>query len=130
MTDKDLAKGELVATFTNTPLFAGDSDTITEEAILDTGNLAKYTVVGRITATGKVVQWAPGASDGSQLVCGVLTQAANATSEDIRVAIYTAGFFNDAALVWPVHASADTFIERRAAMEAAGRGLRLGSVRL
>lgn len=130
VTDKDLAGDELVGSQSVLQLFAGDAPIITEEAILDTGNLAKYTVVGKITATGKVVVLTPGASDGSQNVYGILTQAANATSEDIRVAVYTAGFFNDAALVWPSHASLDTFIERRAAMEAAGKGLRLGTVRL
>jgi hypothetical protein len=126
--DKDLASGELVGTQTIVPLMAGDAPIITEEAILDTGNLAKYTVVGRITATGKVVQWAPGASDGSQVACGILTQAADATSADVKVAIYTAGFFNDAALVWPSHASADTLIERQAAF--ARTPIHIGTVRL
>lgn len=126
--DKDLASGELVGTQTPTPLFAGDMDVITEEGILDTGNLAKYTVLGKITATGKLVQWAPGAADGSQIAYGILTQPADASAADQKVGVYIGGFFNDAALVWPVHASADTLIERKAAFQ--GTLIRIGTVRL
>lgn len=125
--DKDLADSEIV-TFSNTQLFAGDAEVVTEECIVDTGNLAKYTVMGRITATGKVVQLTPGASDGSQIACGILTQPVNATSADVRAAIYTAGFFNHEALVWPAGATHDTLIERQAAF--ARTPVRIGSVRL
>ena len=129
MTDKDLASDSLVGTQTIVPLFAGDLDVITEEGILDTGALAKYTVVGKITATGKVVVLTPGASDGSEKAYGILTQAADATSADVRVGLYIGGFFNDAALVWPVNAAYDTLIERKAAF--AGNSLiRIGTVRL
>lgn len=127
-TDKDLASGELVGSQTILQLFAGDADIVTEEGIVDTGVLAKYTVVGKITATGKLVVLTPGASDGSEKVYGILTQAVDATSADVRVGVYTAGFFNDAALVWPAHASLDTLIERKAA--CAGTQIRLGTVRL
>lgn len=129
MADKDLASSELVGTQSVTQLHAGDADVITEEAVLDTGNLAKYTVVGRLTATGKVVALDPAAIDGSEKAIGILTHAADATSADQRVAIYTAGFFNHAALVWP--ASLDTLAKRQAALRATtGHQLRVGSVRL
>ncbi len=127
--DKDLAADELVGTTTITPLFAGDADVITEEAILDTGNLAKYTVVGRIAATGKVVAHNPAAVDGSEKAIGILTQAADATAADVRVAIYTGGFFNHAALVWA--AATNTLALRQAAFRATtGHSIRIGSVRL
>lgn len=129
MADKDLASGELVGTQTITPLMAGDSEIVTEEAILDTGNLAKYTVVGRVTATGKVVAHAPAANDGSEKAIGILTQAANATSADQKVAIYTAGFFNHSALVWD--ASLTTLAARQKAFrDTTGHQVRIGSVRL
>ncbi len=126
--DKDLAMGEVVGTVTYTPLFAGDAPVVTEEAILDTGNLAKYTVVGKITATGKIVQLTQGASDGSQIAYGIMTQAANASSADQKVGIYVGGFFNDAALVWPDHADYSSLIERQALF--ARTPIRIGSVRL
>lgn len=131
MADKDLASGELVGTQTITPLMAGDSEIVTEEAILDTGNLAKYTVVGRLTASGKIVAHNPvvDPADGSEKAIGIMTQAADATSADQKVAIYTAGFFNHAALVW--HASLDTLAKRQKALrDTTGHQLRVGSVRL
>ena len=126
--DKDLAGSEIVGSFTPTPLFAGDADVVTEEGIIDTGVLAKYTVLGKITATGKLVALNPAGADGSQIAYGVLTQAVDATAADVRAGVYVAGFFNDAALVWPVHASYDTLIERQAAF--ARTPIRIGTVRL
>lgn len=126
--DKDLATSELVGTFSQTPLFAGDADVTTEEGIIDTGVLAKYTVLGRITATGKLVALNPAGADGSQVAYGILTQAVDATAADVRAGVYVGGFFNDAALVWPVHASLDTLIERQAAF--ARTPIHIGTVRL
>lgn len=126
MSDKDLAASDLAATMTPFHLFAGDADVITEEGIVDTGNLAKYTVVGKITATGKLVAHDPAAVDGSQVAYGVLTQAANATAADVRVGVYTSGFFNHAALVW--NAAVDTLVKRQIAFQ--GTDIRLGTVRL
>lgn len=126
--DKDLAGGEVFGAMNITPLFAGQAPVVTEEAIVDTGVLAKYTVVGKITTTGKVVALNPAGADGSQVPYGILTQAVDATAADVRAAVYTGGFFNDAALVWPVHAAYDTLIERQAAF--ARTPIRIGTVRL
>lgn len=124
--DKDLASGELVGTQTPFLLFAGDAPIITEEEILDTGNLAKYTVVGKIAATGKVVVLNPAANDGSEKAYGITTQAADATAADVKLACYTGGFFNHAALVWP--AALNTLALRKAAFQ--GTPVKIGSVRL
>lgn len=128
-TDKDLASGELVGSQSILPLFAGDMPVITEEGIVDAGTLAKHTVVGKITATGKLVVLTPGATDGSQLAYGILTQAVDASSADQKVGVYIGGFFNDAALVWPSNAAYDTLIERQA-MFAGTSMIRIGTVRL
>lgn len=127
--DKDLAYGDIAGSVSVVPLFAGDAPVITEEAVIASGqNLAKYTVIAKVTATGKVVQYTPGASDGSQFPIGILTQPVDATSGDMRAAIYTSGFFNDAILVWPNNVACDTLIERKALF--AGKDIRLGTVRL
>lgn len=127
--DKDLAGDDLPASFSPTPLHAGDADVVTEEAVLGAGNLAKYTVVGRVTATGNLAVHNPAAVDGSQNPIGILTQAADATLATKRVAIYTAGFFNHAALVWD--AGLATLAARQAAFRASsGHQIRIGSVRL
>ena len=127
--DKDIASGELVGTTTIVPLFAGDMNIVTEEGIVDTGVLEKHTVVGKITATGKLVVLTPGASDGSEKAYGILTQAVDATSADVKVGVYIGGFFNDAALVWPANVAYDTLIERQA-MFAGSSMIRIGTVRL
>lgn len=126
--DKDLAGGEVFGAVNVTQLRAGDDPLKTEEGIIDTGVLAKYTVLGKITATGKLVALTPGAVDGSQIAYGILTQAVDASAADVRAGIYVGGYFNDAALVWPVDAAYDTLIERQAAF--ARTPIRIGTVRL
>ncbi len=128
--DKDLASGELVGSQSPFDLFAGEAQIITEEAVVDTGGLAKYTVVARLTTGGKIVAYDPAASStGAEKAIGILTQRVDATSADVNVAIYTGGFFNHEALVWP--AAVDTLAERQAAFrDTTGHSIRIGSVRL
>lgn len=129
--DKDLAAGGTVeGTYAYNQLFAGDQDdVITEEAVVVAGqNLAKYTVVGRIAASGKLAVYNPAAVDGTEKAIGILTQAANAVA-DTRVAIFTAGFFNHTALVWP--AGVATLLARQDAFRATtGHQIRIGAIRL
>lgn len=126
--DKDLAAGGTVeATYATNHLFAGDADVTTEEEVVVTGqNLAKHTVVGKVTATGKLVALNTAAVDGSQVAYGILTQAANATAADVNVAVYTAGFFNHTELVWP--GALATLSARKAAF--ARTSIHIGAVRL
>jgi len=125
----DLASSAIVATQTYLQLMAGDSEVVTEEGVIaaGAGTVAKYTVLGRISASGKLVPWAPAASDGSQVPCAILTQPVVATA-DVRAGVYTGGFFNDAALVWPAHADANSLVKRQAAF--ARTPIRIGTVRL
>lgn len=110
--DNLLAGNSAVETFTPVQLLASGAEVRTlDNQVLDTGNLAQFTVLGRITATGKWVQYAPAAVDGSQFATGILVHAADATSADQVVQVYVAGDFNHEALVWP--AAADTLIERQ-----------------
>ena len=65
-------------------------------------NLAAGTVVGVITASGKVTQLAPGASDGSQNAAGVLLNAVDASTGDKPgVIIARHAVCSDKGLVWP-----------------------------
>ncbi len=125
---KDLpAGGDVIGSYSPLPLFAGDAKVITEEEVVASGqDLAKLTVVGKLTANGKLVAFDPAATDGSEKAFGILTQAADGTLADVEVAAYTAGFFNHAALVWP--AAIDTLAERKAAF--AGTQIHIGAVRL
>ena len=65
-------------------------------------NLATGTVVGIITASGKVTQLAPGASDGSQNAAGVLIRAVDASAADKPGAIIARhAICSDKGLIWP-----------------------------
>lgn len=65
-------------------------------------NLEPGTVVGKITASGKVAALSPSASDGAETAYGVLMYPAKATSDDARVvAIVRVAEVNGNLLVWP-----------------------------
>lgn len=117
MSYDNLLAGNSSTTYTPIELLAGDAMVQTDDGqVLITGqNLAQFTVVGRITASGKLTQWAPAANDGSQIAVGILIHATNATSADKTCQIYTAGCFNVAALVWP--SGVTTLAARKAAFE-------------
>lgn len=93
-------------------LLAGDSPLVTRDGeTLKSGvNYAAFTVLGRVTATGKLTTYNPGASDGTEVAECILVDAVDATSADKTAAVYIGGYFNHAALSW--HASADTYLKR------------------
>ncbi len=73
-----------------------------DEVIIDTGNLGPATVLAKITATGKFVQLAPAAADGSQNASAVLIFGGDATAADIkRAALTRHAQVNGLKLVWP-----------------------------
>lgn len=98
-------------------LYAGESDIVTDNRLVLTGqNLLQYTVVA-LNAAYKLVPWAPAASDGTQNAVGILAVAINTTSPagDARCPLFIGGVFNHERLVWPV--AADTLAERQAAFD-------------
>lgn len=74
-----------------------------DEVTVITGqNLGTGTVIGKITASGKITQLAPGASDGSENAAGVLLLPVDATAADQPgVIIARHAICSDKALVWP-----------------------------
>ena len=87
--------------------FVLDDDVKTEPGTLASGqNLAQYTVVGRIAASGLLTAWAVGASDGSQLAVGILVHSVNASGGNAACQIYKEGLFNKSMVVWPSGTSA------------------------
>lgn len=74
-----------------------------EEVTIASGqNLPIGTVVGRVSADGKVVQFDPSASDGSETPAGILCESIDATEADTasRIAARHAIVLED-ALIWP-----------------------------
>ena len=74
-----------------------------EEVAVVTGqNLGTGTVIGKITASGKVTQLAPAAADGSEEAAGVLLLPVDATAADQPgVIIARHALCSDKGLVWP-----------------------------
>jgi hypothetical protein len=65
-------------------------------------NLATGTVVGVLTASGKVTQLAPAAEDGSQNAAGVLLHSVDATAADAPgVILAREAICADRGLLWP-----------------------------
>lgn len=93
-----------------------------EVGTLLTGNkLTPGTVLGRITASGKLTVLTPGASDGSQTAAGVLYDNVDATAAD-KPAVYHArdAEVNGLALTWPAGISAPNKTAAITALAALG----------
>jgi hypothetical protein len=73
-----------------------------EVTVISGQNLATGTVIGLITASGKVTQLAPAATDGSQNAAGVLLLPVDASAADKGgVIIARHAICADKKLVWP-----------------------------
>jgi hypothetical protein len=62
------------------------------------GVVAKGTVLGKVTATGKYIPYLTGASDGSQTAVCILDNDQDTTNNDVGASAWIAGIFNSSAL--------------------------------
>ncbi len=84
-----------VTAYSNDSIVAGSDDIATTEVVIASGqNLAQYTPIGQVTATGKFVVWAPGATDGSEKAVYLTANAIDASAADVSSQVYKAGTFN------------------------------------
>lgn len=82
-------------------LIAGTAvNMVTESIVLDTGNLTRGALLGRITASGKYVLSLAAAEDGSQTPVAILAEDTDATSADKTTVAYLTGEFNTAAMTF------------------------------
>lgn len=73
-----------------------------EVTVVSGQDLGTGTVIGIITASGKVTQLAPGAADGSENAAGILLLPVDATTGDqAGVIIARHALCSDKGLVWP-----------------------------
>lgn len=105
-------------TFTNTAynedrLVAGDHPIRTRTVtVASSAALTRGAVLGIITASGKFLLSASGASDGSQTPVAILARDADASGGDVTEAsVYIAGDFNEAALSFGTGHDADSVRE-------------------
>lgn len=100
-----------------------------DEVIVASGqNLATGTVVGFVTASGKVTQIAPAASDGSENAAGVLLHPVDASAADQPgVVIARHAICSDKGLVWPASITAPQKAAAISQLEALGILVREGA---
>jgi hypothetical protein len=92
--------GSSTEDYSHDPIVLG-GPVLTQTGTLITGqNLAKYTVLGRITASGKLTQADQDAVDGSQNPVGILIHDVHADGADAACQMYTGGKFNGDLLTW------------------------------
>ena len=83
-----------VGSITPEQRFAGDSDIITKPmTIAQAGVLAAGTVLGKVTASGKLIKAVIGAADGSATPVAILVEAVDTTAADAVAPVYLAGEF-------------------------------------
>lgn len=78
----------------------GKTETVT--GTVATGeNLLARTPLGQVTATGKFVEWAPAATDGSQVAVRLTAYAVDASAADVEAQLISGGTFNPDLVNWP-----------------------------
>ncbi len=70
-----------------------DRNTRTRKGTIDTGNLPRGALLGKITATGKYVLSTSAAVDGSEVPDVILLEPVDATAADVEAAIAISGDF-------------------------------------
>ncbi len=93
----------MAETFTPDNLFAGNIFPVVPAHVTvasGAGALARGTVLGKITASGKCVAVDSTLNTGAEAPYAVLAQAVDATSADVACAVYLTGEFNEGALVF------------------------------
>lgn len=112
--------------FDPTSLFAGGDDFPQRYGTVLSGQgvVARGTIVGRVTSSGKFVKSVATANDGSQNPVGVVAETVDATSADAPVAIYEEGEFVYEQCIVDASWSLSTL---NASFSATGRGIFLRS---
>ena len=96
--------------------------------VLSGQNLALGTIVGIVTASGKVKILAPAASDGSQTAVGMMALSCDASLADTTsIAITRHAILKETSLVWPAGITAPQKATAIAQLKAAGILIRTGA---
>lgn len=95
--------------FTADNLIGGDYPVVTESVTVLTGqNLVRGTVLGKITASGKVIASLSAAVDGSETPYAILAEDVDASAGDVVGTAYLSGEFNESELTIGTGHTADS----------------------
>jgi len=112
----DAIAGSATASHAPDNLIAGSDGIMTDSATLLSGqNLTRKQVVGRVTATRKLIECAPGAIDGSQIPVGVLAHDCDASAADKTCQFYKGAKLRLSEVIW--HANFTTDAQKKAAFD-------------
>ena len=106
-----MSLGATDTSFTYDNLFAGDYPKVTSQITVPSGAgaLARGTVLGKITSSGKgVIVNSGGTDDGSRAPYAILAVDVDASNADVVAPIYLSGDFNENKLVFGGTDTADT----------------------
>lgn len=88
-------------TFDRDNLIAGNYPRVTDRETMLTPQVnARGSLMGRITASGKIILSLAAAGDGSQVPTGILVNDADANAADTEEDIYLSGEFNQDAIIY------------------------------
>ena len=94
---------DLMQTHTYTPedIISGDLKIVTEPETIKKNSkvIPKWTLMGRISATGALIASVKTATDGSETPIGILVGDVDATAADTRAPVYKAGMFDPSHVV-------------------------------
>lgn len=99
----------MTETYTADNLIAGDHPLVTESVtVLDGQTLTRGAVLGKITASGKVVLSLAAAVDGSEVPYAILAEDVTADGADEEATAYLSGEFNEGELTIGTGHTADS----------------------
>lgn len=108
--------GSFILSESNQPHYSRDNVTLSGAAVIQTGQ-----VCGKVTASGAVVPWNPGANDGSQNAACLPVYRYDTTGGDVQGAVISRDAQVKAdGLVWPVGVAPADKAAAIAALKALG----------
>jgi hypothetical protein len=91
---------DVAGTYTPDRLFDRDTVTRVKTIASGAGILARGTLLGKITASGKYVKSLTASADGSEVPDAILLEAVDATAADVNAAVAIAGQFGVGGVVF------------------------------
>lgn len=101
------AQSDLTESYTPEVVLLDDDAISKPDTIAQAGVIASNTVLGRVTASGKLIKSVSTAADGSESPVAILVNAVDATAADVVAPVWVAGVFNVDALVFDASFSTD-----------------------
>jgi len=101
------AQSILTESYTPEVVFLDDDVISKPDTIAQAGVIPANTVLGRVTASGKLIKSVSTATDGSEKPVAILVSSVDSTAGDVVAPVYVGGTFNVDALVFDASFATD-----------------------